>query len=37
MLTRETGHGYTVGTNDRVNDSVGEDIGSSESHKKDDG
>lgn len=31
MLTRETWHGYTIGTNNGVNDTVGEDIGSSES------
>jgi hypothetical protein len=33
--TRETRHGHTVGTRDRVNDTVGEDIGGSEGQKED--
>jgi hypothetical protein len=34
--TRETWHGHTVSTDDRVNDTVGKDIGGSEGRKEDD-
>ena len=34
--TRQSWHGYTVGTDNGVNDTVGEDIGGSESRKEDD-
>lgn len=34
-LTRETRHGYCIGTLDRVNDTVAEDVGSSEGHEED--
>jgi hypothetical protein len=32
--TRETGHGHTVGTDNRVNDTVGKDIVGSEGRKE---
>lgn len=35
LLTRKTRHGYTVGADNGVNDTVCEDIGSSEGHEKD--
>jgi hypothetical protein len=34
-LTGKTRHSYTVGTNNGVNDTMCEDIGSSKSHEKD--
>jgi hypothetical protein len=35
ILTRQTRHAYTVGTDNRVNDTVCEDVGGGESHKED--
>ncbi len=35
MLTRETWHGHTIGTDNRVNDTVCEDISGGENHNKD--
>jgi len=34
--TRESGHGHTISTDNRVNDTVGKDIGGSEGRKEDD-
>jgi hypothetical protein len=35
--TRESGHGHTISTDNRVNDTVGKDIGGSEGRKEYDG
>ena len=32
--TRESGHGHTISTDNRVNDTVGKDIGGSEGRKE---